>query len=177
MLNLKVAKILKNQQVNEKSNYIYSIILKVKHVEQSDHQYEFFDINHDTVPLDYKNIINSIEGQKTYIFNSFKFKSELNESCTLVPLKFSSVIPIEDNNLIYKNIIISEDNISSFKGEVSNFNIATKEIEIITDNSQKLKLKLNNRLFKKISFGCLHTFKCFKKINLKIFLYRLNFQI
>ena len=63
-------------ELSHESGFIYSIILKVKQIENKEEQYEFYDIFNEKVPLDYSNIINLIEGQKIYIFNSLKITKD-----------------------------------------------------------------------------------------------------
>ena len=150
------------ENLSETKNYIYSIILKVNLIDIIENKYEFYDINNDKVPLDYSKIKHLIEGQKIYVFNSLSFQK--TESCIqLVPLKYSSIIPVDENNIIYQNMKIDNENIVSLKGTIDKFNLAEEEIEIIDDNKKYLKIKLNNRLLKKISLGCICDFKCFKQ--------------
>ena len=51
----------------------------MKKIEDKEVLYEFYDIFNENVLLDYINIINLIEGQKIYIFHSFKINKDSNE--------------------------------------------------------------------------------------------------
>ena len=150
----------------KKGDYIYSIILKVNLIESSKnlgHQYEFYDIFGEKVPLDYSEIINFIEGQKIYIFSSLIVK-KIEDSFQLAPLKYTSVTKVDENTIINKIMKIDGENIVSLKGKIEKFNLVEEEIEIIDEKDNHLKIKLNNRLLKKISLGCICDFKCFKQI-------------
>jgi hypothetical protein len=63
----------------------------VKKIEDKEVLYEFYDIFNENVLLDYTNIINLIEGQKIYIFHSFKINKDSNERYHLIPMKYSTV--------------------------------------------------------------------------------------
>ena len=147
--------------------YIYSIILKVHLIEvenSSEYQYEFRDIFGNLVYVNYSSINKFIEGQKIYIFNSFLIEN--NEGrLYLTPTKFATVTPIDDYTIINQKIKIEQDNIVSLKGKIDKFNLVNEDIEIIDEEKHLLKIKLNNRLLKKISLGCPCDFKCFIQKN------------
>ena len=146
----------------ESDTCIYSIILKVKQVEDKDLQYEFYDIFNEKVPLDYSNITNLIEGQKIYIFHSLKLIKDSNERYHLIPMKYSSVRLLDDNHILYNDtILIRNETIVSFKGQVNKYNLEENENEINDENNKKFTIKLSNRLFKKIELGCGCYFRCF----------------
>jgi len=149
---------------NNKTEVFFSIILKVKHIEESDQcKYQFYDLNDEYVPVNYLGIKNEIEGQKIYIFNSFKYMKDLNNYEQLTPIKYSTVIPIDNNNIIYnKDFVVNKnERITSFFGEIKSFILEKNKIEVTDKNQNILSIQLNNRLFTKIFLGCQCKFQCF----------------
>ena len=159
---------------NNKQKDLFSIILKVKQIEKKDKcEYTFYDINDEKVPVNYLDIKNEIEGQRIYIFNSFKYTKDSNDSAKLMPLKYSKVVPINYNNIIYnQNFIINKDEkVASFFGEIISFILAKNEIEVIDKDKNKVTVELNTRLFKKVFLGCQCKFECFWAKNQSSFKY------
>ena len=161
----------------KKEDLLFSIILKprqVEKLEQNENEYKFYDINNEYVPVNYSDIKNKIEGQKLYIFNSFKFGKDSNDCEKLTPLKYSTLTPIDNNNIIYNNdfFINKDQKVTSFFGEIETFDLEKNEIKVfVKDNNKLVTVELNNVLFKKILLGCQCKFQCFleKKQNLFTF--------
>ena len=149
-----------------KENYIFSIILKVKQFDNKKHQYEFYDIYGEKVPLDYSTIKNKIEGQKIFIFNSFRYIKDSNDFFLLTPSKYSTIQEIDENNVLFnKDIQINDDNIISFIGVINDFKLENNKIELFDEQNRKYYAILNNRLFKKLEIECLCKFQCFINLN------------
>ena len=146
---------------NNKKEDLFSIILKVKEIEESNQcEYQFYDLNNELVPVNYEDIKNEIEGQKIYIFNSFKYVKE-----QLTPLKYSTIIPIDNNNIIFNEdfTINKGEKVTSFFGEIKSFILGKNVIKVIDKNQNELTVELNNRLFRKILLRCQCKFQCFLK--------------
>lgn len=149
---------------NNKKEDFFSIILKVKQIEESDQcKYQFYDLNDEFVPVNYLGIKNEIEGQKIYIFNSFKYIKDSNNHEQLTPIKYSTVIPIDNNNIIYnKDFVVNKnEKITSFFGEIKSFILEKNKIEVTDINQNELSIELNTRLFTKIFLGCQCKFNAF----------------
>ena len=146
---------------NNKKEDLFSIILKVKEIEESNQcEYQFYDLNNELVPVNYEDIKNEIEGQKIYIFNSFKYVKE-----QLTPLKYSTVIPIDNNNIIFNDdfTINKGEKVTSFFGEIKSFILGKNVIKVIDKNQNELTVELNIRLFRKILLRCQCKFQSFLK--------------
>ena len=159
---------------NDNNNsYLFSIILKAKEIQNEYNKsiYKFYDIFGENVPVNYLDIKQKIEGQKIYLFSSFKYVKDSKDYFQLTPIKYSTISPIEENNIIYNedNIINDNEKLITFLGEVKSFSLGKNEIEIIDETQKKLNIRISNNLLKKISLGCKCKFKCFysNKNNIK----------
>lgn len=108
-------------------------------------------------------IKNEIEGQKIYIFNSFKYIKDSNNNGQLTPIQYSTVIPIDSNNIIFnKDFVVNKsEKVTSFFGEIKSFILEKNKIEVIDKNKNELSIELNNSLFKKILVRYQCKFQCF----------------
>lgn len=160
--------------INSFASKIIAIKLKVKETDLiTSFEYEFLDLfnNKIKVDSDYKFSDDFFENDRIYLFNGFYYNNK-----TLYATNFSSIEMIDqnsisDNNYFPKDIDrIKIGKIVNLEGLIIDLNIVEFSVFIEELNShEKVKLKLNYELIKKINPNRKCQFISVKKIDDKIF--------
>lgn len=160
--------------INSFVSKIIAIKLKVKETDLiTSFEYEFLDLLNNKIKVDsgYKFSDDFFENDRIYLFNGFYYNNK-----TLYATNFSSIEMIDqnsisDNNYFPKDIDrIKIGEIVNLEGLIIDLNIVEFSVFIEELNShEKVKLKLNYELIKKINPNRKCQFISVKKIDDKIF--------
>ena len=160
--------------INSFASKIIAIKLKVKETDLiTSFEYEFLDLFNNKIKVDsgYKFSDDFFENDRIYLFNGFYYNNK-----TLYATNFSSIEMIDQNSIIDNNYFpkdidrIKIGEIVNLEGLIIDLNIVEFSVLIEELNShEKVKLKLNYELIKKINPNRKCQFISVKKIDDKIF--------
>ena len=160
---------------NDSSNVV-SIKLKAKEIDMiTSFKYEFFDLYNNKIKFDsVTNFSNDLfENDKIYFFNGFYFDKNKN---TIHETNFSSIEVVDENTMIENNYYPNDLNdikigeITNLKGFIKDLNMLEFSVSIEELIShEKMKIKLNYDLVKKINPNRECKFINLKKVDYKIY--------
>jgi len=155
-----------------KSNYLFTLILKAKEIKKSTQEYIFELTDSNNNPVIIENSENlDLENRKIYCFHGYtyncsKLKIEKTDISYIEEFK-SSMTRINNSKEILESNI---DSLLNFKGKVESFSITDKIINIVDENKKKFKINANYDLIKQLSSNVDCSFYNFFKKNNKEFI-------